>query len=78
METLVAAIDAGCTCFDTAVLYGRSISETMIGEALRQRPDAKAKLTISTKAGRSHDGYDFSFEGIIRSVEWQLGAHGLG
>ena len=77
VETLVAAIDAGCTFFDTAVLYGRSISETMIGEALRQRPDAKAKLTISTKAGRSHDGYDFSFEGIIRSVSGSLERMGL-
>ncbi len=72
VETLVAAIDAGCTFFDTAVLYGRSISETMIGEALRQRPEAKDRITISTKAGRSHEGYDYSFGAILRSVHNSL------
>ena len=43
VQALVAAIDAGCTFIDTAVLYNRSLSETMIGEALRQRPAAKDK-----------------------------------
>ncbi len=77
VETLVAAIDAGCNFFDTAVLYGRSQSETMIGEALRQRPSAKDNITISTKAGRSHAGYDFSFDGIVRSVHGSLERLGL-
>ncbi len=77
VETLVAAIDAGCAFFDTAALYGRSFSETMLGEALRQRPAAKGAITITTKAGRSHDGYDFSFEGIVRSVHSSLERLGL-
>ena len=77
VETLVTAIDAGCAFFDTAALYGRSFSEAMIGEALRQRPDAKGKITISTKAGRSHEGYDFSFDGIVRSVHGSLERLGL-
>lgn len=72
VETLIAAIDAGCAFFDTAVLYGRSLSETMIGEALRQRPSAKDKITISTKAGRSHEGYDYSFDAIVKSVHNSL------
>ena len=77
VETLVAAIDAGCTFFDTAVLYGRGFSEAMIGEALRQRPEAKSKIVVSTKAGRSHAGYDFSFDGILRSVHGSLDRLGL-
>ena len=77
VETLVAAIDAGCAFFDTAVLYGRSVSEEMIGEALRQRPDARGKITISTKAGRSHEGYDYSYDGIVRSVHGSLERLGL-
>ena len=77
VETLVAAIDAGCTFFDTAVLYGRSYSEAMLGEALRQRPAAKDSITISTKAGRSHEGYDFSYDGIARSVHGSLERLGL-
>ncbi len=77
VETLVAAIDAGCGFFDTAALYGRSVSESMIGEALRQRPAAKESLIISTKAGRSFQGYDYSYDGIMRSVEGSLTRLGL-
>ena len=77
VEALVAAIDAGCTFFDTAALYGRSLSETLIGEALRRRPEAKDRLIISTKAGRRHDGYDYSFDGIVRSVHDSLERMGL-
>ncbi len=77
VETLVTAIDAGCTYFDTAALYGRSFSEAMIGEALRQRPEAKDKIIITTKAGRSHAGYDYSFDGIARSVHGSLERLGL-
>lgn len=77
VNTLVAAIDAGCAFFDTAVLYGRSMSETMLGEAFRQRPAARDNITVTTKAGRSHVGYDFSFDGILRSVEQSLERMGL-
>ena len=77
VQTLVRAIDAGCALIDTAVLYGRSMSETMIGEALRRRPAAKDQVIITTKAGRSHHGYDFSFDGILRSVEGSLERMGL-
>ena len=68
IAALTEAIDAGCAFFDTAALYGRSQSESLIGEALRQRPDAVERLVISTKAGRTHDGSDFSFDAVERSV----------
>ena len=77
VATLVAAIDAGCTFFDTAALYGRSLSESLLGEALRQRPSAKDRLVITTKAGRTHDSYDFSFAGVQRSVYASLERMGL-
>jgi D-threo-aldose 1-dehydrogenase len=77
VRTLVAAIDAGCAFFDTAVLYNRSLSESMIGEALRERPSAKDRITVTTKAGRSHMGYDFGFDAIVRSVEQSLERLGL-
>lgn len=77
VATLVAAIDKGCAFFDTAVLYGRSVSEKMIGEALRQRPEARERIKISTKAGRSHEGYDYSFDAIVRSVHDSLERMGL-
>ena len=77
VRTLVAAIDAGCTFIDTAVLYNRGLSESMIGEALRERPSAKDRITVTTKAGRSHIGYDFRFDAILRSVERSLERMGL-
>ena len=77
VRTIVAAIDAGCTFIDTAALYGRSLSETIIGEALRERPAAKASLTISTKAGRTHEGHDYSFDAVVRSVHDSLERMGV-
>lgn len=77
VRTVVAAIDAGCTFFDTAVLYNRGLSETMIGEALRQRPAVKDKIIVTTKAGRWFDRYDFSYDGILRSVNDSLQRLGL-
>lgn len=77
VETLVAAIDAGCAFFDTAVLYNRGLSETMIGEALRLRPAVKDEIIVTTKAGRWHGGYDFSYDAILRSVDESLERLGL-
>ena len=77
VRTLVATIDAGGTFFDTAVLYNRGLSETMIGEALRMRPAVKDKIIVTTKAGRWFDRYDFSYDGILRSVDDSLERMGL-
>ena len=77
METLLAAIDAGYRFLDTAVLYGRSLSESMIGEALRQRADIRGDIIVTTKAGRSYEGFDFSYDGILRCVEGSLERLGM-
>ena len=77
IETMLAAVDAGGAFFDTAALYGRSESESIIGDALKLRPNAKDRLIISTKAGRRHDGYDFSFDGVQASVHASLERMGL-
>ena len=77
IETMLAAVDAGGAFFDTAALYGRSESESIIGDALKLRPDAIDRLIISTKAGRRHDGYDFSFDGVQASVHASLERMGL-
>ncbi len=77
VETLLAALDAGCRFIDTAALYGRTVSEQMIGEALRQRPQLKADIVITTKAGRLHEGHDYSYDGILKSVIASLERMGL-
>ncbi len=68
-ETVVAAIEAGCTLIDTAPLYGRTVSEKIIGRALRERPDLAAKCTVTTKVGNLSEGHDYSFDGVMRQVK---------
>lgn len=51
--TLNAAVDAGVTFIDTADVYGDGRSEKLVGELLRDRPDAE--LTVATKMGRRAD-----------------------
>ena len=44
-----AAIDAGVNFFDTSPYYGRTLSETRLGQALKGRRD---KVVLATKCGR--------------------------
>jgi D-threo-aldose 1-dehydrogenase len=69
VQTIHAGIEAGCTLIDTAALYGGGRSESMIGRALAERPDLAAKVTVTTKVGRTIDGLDFSYDAIKRSIE---------
>lgn len=41
------AVEKGCTFFDTAWVYGRGVSERMLGELLRRHPDRR--LRVATK-----------------------------
>jgi aryl-alcohol dehydrogenase-like predicted oxidoreductase len=54
LDTLRAAADAGVTFFDTADVYGRGRSETLIGRFLVERKTSHAKghLLVATKLGR--------------------------
>jgi aryl-alcohol dehydrogenase-like predicted oxidoreductase len=49
---VAAALDIGITLFDTAVSYGRGVSETMLGQALR-RSGRRKDVLIATKFGRA-------------------------
>jgi D-threo-aldose 1-dehydrogenase len=77
VETLIAALDAGCTFFDTAQLYGRTISEKIIRLAFEQRPDLKETCLVTTKVGRRYEGYDYSFDAIVRHTYESLERLGL-
>lgn len=50
IRTLEAALDEGINFYDTAPSYGQGSSETIIGEAFRQKRD---KVIIATKVGHS-------------------------
>lgn len=69
VQTVHAALEAGCTLVDTAALYGGGRSEVIIGQALRDRPDLAATCTVTTKVGRTLQGYDYSYDGVMRSIE---------
>ena len=77
VQTVHAALEAGCTLIDTAALYGGGRSEAIIGRALAQRPDLAARCTVTTKAGRTLAGYDYRADAIRRSVEASLTRLGM-
>lgn len=70
------AWESGVRHFDTAPHYGLGISERRLGRFLRSRP--RDHFTISTKVGRLlvadatgalHRQFDYTYDGIMRSVE---------
>jgi L-galactose dehydrogenase len=68
-----AAIDAGINIFDTSTYYGRGVSESRLGEALRGK---RNQVILATKGGRFdaplETGFDFSYDNIIRMCEASL------
>src|SRR5215210_8392898 len=67
------AIENGINLIDTAPYYGRTTAETVLGKALREIP--REKYLLATKVGRydkDQDGFDFSAEGVTRSVDESL------
>jgi aryl-alcohol dehydrogenase-like predicted oxidoreductase len=52
-RTLQRAVELGVTHFDTASLYGRGHNETLVGRALRNRPD---EVVIASKCGLENHG----------------------
>jgi D-threo-aldose 1-dehydrogenase len=69
IQTIIEGIEAGSTLIDTAALYGGGRSESIIGRALAARPDLAAKVTVTTKVGRTLEGRDFSHDAVLRSIE---------
>ncbi len=70
-ELLALAADLGINLLDTAPAYG--VAETRLGRLL---PGPRERWVIVSKAGEQfRDGrsfFDFSFDGIVRSVERSL------
>ena len=85
-QMLAEAQRSGITYFDTAPFYGRGLSERIVGDELRR----KDTLVISSKVGRmlipntnvsTHMpfdvSYDYSYDGVMSSVELSLQRLGL-
>ena len=52
---LRAALEAGVTHIDTANLYGKGLSEKIIGDWFAANPGSRAEMTLATKAGNTGD-----------------------
>ncbi len=64
------AIDLGINFFDTAPFYGRTRSETVLGQALEGR---RHEVVLATKVGRyGKTEFDFSPKTIIAGLEASL------
>jgi len=65
------AFDLGINFFDTAPYYGSTVSETVLGKALKGLP--RERYYLSTKIGRyGLADFDFSAERVVRSVDESL------
>lgn len=67
------AIDHGINYFDVSPYYGRTLAEKRLGKFLEGKRD---KIILATKIGRYGtslpDGFDFSAQRVIKSVEESL------
>lgn len=71
LEAVRTALDLGITHFDTSPFYGRGVSESLLGIALRGVP--RNEFTISTKLGRyDEDKFDFRPKRVHESVDTSL------
>ena len=61
------AIDSGINFIDTAEVYGGGVSETVIGEVLKERGD-REDLVIATKVAPSH----FKYRDVLKAAEKSL------
>ncbi|HYZ84016.1 MAG TPA: aldo/keto reductase [Bryobacteraceae bacterium] len=64
------AVDLGINFIDTAPYYGRTLSETRLGEALK---GIRHKVVLATKCARyGKADFDFSAERVTRSIDESL------
>nr|ADV59927.1 putative L-galactose dehydrogenase [Citrus unshiu] len=66
------AFRLGINFFDTSPYYGGTLSEKMLGKALKAAGVPRNEYIVSTKCGRYVDGFDFSAERVTRSIDESL------
>ncbi len=69
--TMERALELGIDYWDTAPLYGRGRSETLIGRFLAENPTRTPPL-VATKIGYLPDGFDYSFDAAMHGIEGSL------
>ncbi len=46
---LKAALDSGCTFWDSAVMYGAGQNEKLLGRFFKENPGARERVTLASK-----------------------------
>ncbi|XP_043709004.1 L-galactose dehydrogenase [Telopea speciosissima] len=66
------ALHLGINFFDTSPYYGGTLSEKVLGNALKVLGVPRNEFIVSTKCGRYVEGFDFSAERITKSIDESL------
>ncbi|KAK7363027.1 hypothetical protein VNO77_05155 [Canavalia gladiata] len=66
------AFQSGINFFDTSPYYGGTLSEKVLGKALKALGAPRNEYIVATKCGRYKEGFDFSAERVTRSIEESL------
>ncbi|XP_059448869.1 L-galactose dehydrogenase [Corylus avellana] len=66
------AFRLGINYFDTSPYYGGTLSEKVLGKALKAVGVPRHEYIVSTKCGRYIDGFDFSADRVTRSIDESL------
>ncbi|KAJ4965457.1 hypothetical protein NE237_017306 [Protea cynaroides] len=66
------ALNLGINYFDTSPYYGGTLSEKVLGNALKVIGVPRNEFILSTKCGRYVEGFDFSAERVTRSIDESL------
>lgn len=72
LATVREALRLGINFFDTSPYYGGTVSETVLGNCLKELGVRRDEIVVSTKCGRYIDGFDFSAERVTRSIDESL------
>jgi len=68
-EIIATALELGINLIDTAIVYGRGMSEQFIGQALRELGVKRDDVVIATKIPGDMLAYDDVFKATRRSLE---------
>ncbi|HYE43411.1 MAG TPA: aldo/keto reductase [Caulobacteraceae bacterium] len=72
LATIDVALEAGVTLLDTGDFYGMGHNEMLIGEALRDRPRDRVRLSVKFGAQRAPDGQWLGYDARPRAVKSAL------
>ncbi|KAM0031694.1 putative L-galactose 1-dehydrogenase [Helianthus debilis subsp. tardiflorus] len=72
IATVGEAFRLGINFFDTSPYYGGTLSEKVLGKALKAVGVPRNEYIVSTKCGRYKEGFDFSAERVTKSIDESL------